>query len=39
MDDLTDSALDEEYEPLQSVGDKIDEIEPLIDWKPFRLIL
>ncbi|WP_407354946.1 IS5 family transposase [Methanolobus sp. WCC5] len=39
MDDLTDFALNEEYKRLQSVGDKLAEIESLIDWKPFRPIL
>lgn len=36
MDSLTDFALNEEYKRLQSVGDKLAEIESLIDWKPFR---
>lgn len=39
MDSLTDFALNEEYKRLQSVGDKLAEIESLIDWKPFRPIL
>lgn len=39
MDDLTDFALNEEYKRLRSVGDKLAEIESLIDWKPFRPIL
>ncbi|WP_321428544.1 IS5 family transposase [uncultured Methanolobus sp.] len=39
MDDLTDFALNEEYKRLQSVGDRLAEIESLIDWKPFRPIL
>jgi len=32
-------ALNEKYKRLQSVGDKLAEIESLIDWKPFRPIL
>ena len=39
MDYLTDFALNEEYKRLQSIGDKLDEIESLIDWKPFSSIL
>ncbi|MDI3486660.1 MAG: transposase, family [Methanolobus sp.] len=39
MDDLTDFALNEEYKHLQAVGDKLVEIESLIDWKSFRSIL
>ncbi|SNY22908.1 Transposase domain [Methanohalophilus euhalobius] len=39
MDDLTDFALNEEYKRLQLVGDRLAEIESLIDWKPFRPIL
>ena len=39
MDNLTDFALNEEYKRLQSVGDRLAEIESLIDWKPFRSIL
>ncbi len=31
MDDLTDFALNEEYKRLQSVGDKLGEIESLIE--------
>ena len=38
MDHLTDFALNEEYKHLQSVGDKLAEIESLIDWKSFRPI-
>lgn len=38
MDDLTDFALNEEYKRLQSVGDKLSEIESLIDWKQFHPI-
>jgi IS5 family transposase len=39
MDDLTDFALNEEYKRFQAVGDKLAEIESLIDWKHFRPIL
>ncbi|TQD25023.1 IS5 family transposase [Methanolobus vulcani] len=39
MVDLTDFALNEEYKRLQSIGDKLAEIESLIDWKLFRPIL
>ena len=38
MKTLTDFALKEEYKRLQSVGDKLAEIDSLIDWKPFRII-
>ena len=36
---MTDFALNEESKRLQSVGDKLAEIESLIDWEPFRPIL
>jgi hypothetical protein len=36
---LTDFALKEEYKRLESVGDKLSEINSLIYWKPFRIIL
>jgi IS5 family transposase len=39
MNSFTDFALNEEYKRLQSVGDKLAEIESLLDWKPFRPIL
>lgn len=39
MDSFTDFALNEEYKRLQSVGDKLAEIDSLIDWSPFRPIL
>ena len=39
MYDLTDFALNEEYKRLLSIGDKLAEIESLIDWNPFRPIL
>jgi len=38
MKTLTDFALKEEYKHLESVGDKLSEIESLIDWKSFRPI-
>jgi IS5 family transposase len=36
---LTGFALKEEYKRLEFVGDKLAEIDSLIDWKPFRTIL
>jgi IS5 family transposase len=39
MKTLTDFALKEEYKRLKSVGDKLAEIDFLIDWKMFRIIL
>jgi transposase, IS5 family len=39
MKTLTDFALKEDYKCLESVGDKLDEIDSLIDWKTFRIIL
>ena len=39
MKTLTDFALKEEYKRLESVGDKLAEIDSLIDWKTFRIIL
>lgn len=39
MSSLTDFALREEYKRLESLGDKLSEIESLIDWKPFRPII
>ena len=39
MKTLTDFALKEEYKRLKSVGDKLADIDSLIDWKPFRVIL
>ena len=35
---LTDFALKEEYKRLQLVGDKLAEIDSLIDWKLFLII-
>ncbi len=39
MKTLTDFTLKEEYKHLESVGDKLVEIDFLIDWKTFRIIL
>ena len=39
MKTLTDFALKEEYKRLESVGDKLAEIDSLIDWETFRIIL
>ncbi|ADI74109.1 transposase IS4 family protein [Methanohalobium evestigatum Z-7303] len=39
MDTFTDFALNEEYKRLIAVGDKLAEVEALIDWKKFRPIL
>ena len=39
MKTLIDFALKEEYKRLESVGDKLAEIDSLIDWKTFRIIL
>ena len=39
MKTLTDFALKEEYKHLEFVGDKLAEIDSLIDWKTFRIIL
>jgi IS5 family transposase len=39
MKTLTNFALKEEYERLQSVEDKLVEIDSLIDWRAFRTIL
>ncbi|WP_135603954.1 IS5 family transposase [Methanococcoides sp. NM1] len=36
---LTNFALKEEYKRLENLGDKLSEIESLIDWKPFRPII
>ena len=36
MSTLTAFALKEEYKRLENLGDKLSEIESLIDWKPFR---
>jgi IS5 family transposase len=39
MKSLTDFALKEEYKRVESVGDKLSDIESFIDWKSFRSIL
>ena len=39
MKTLIDFALKDEYKRLESVGDKLAEIDSLIDWKTFRIIL
>ncbi len=36
---LTNFAFKEEYKYLANLGDKLSEIEYLIDWKPFRPII
>lgn len=39
MKTFNDFTLKEEYKRIQLVGDNLSEIESLIDWKPFRVIL
>ena len=39
MNSLTDFALKEEYKHLDVLGDKLSEIDSLIDWKPFRPVI
>ena len=39
MKSLTDFALNEEYRRVQRLGDRLAEIESLIDWDSFRPIL
>jgi len=39
MESLTDFALREEYRRVAKLGDKLSEIEPLIDWDAFRPIV
>ena len=39
MSSLTEFGLREEYKQLERLGDKLSEIESLIDWKPFRQII
>ena len=36
---LTNFAFKEEYKRLENLGDKLSEIESLIDWKPFCPII
>ena len=38
MKTLTYFALKEEYKSIQSIGDKLAEIDSLIDWSFFRII-
>jgi IS5 family transposase len=38
MKTLTNFALKEKYKLIQSIGDKLVEIDSSIDWKPFRTI-
>ena len=38
MNTFSDFALEEDYKRLQSVRDKVVEIDSLIDWKSFRII-
>jgi len=39
MNTLTDFALNEEYKRIQRLGDKLSDLESLIDWESFRSIL
>ena len=39
MESLTDFALREGYKRVAKLGDKLSEIEPLIDWDAFRPIV
>jgi IS5 family transposase len=39
MKSLTDFALNEEYKRVRRLGDKLAEIESLIDWEAFRPIV
>ena len=39
MNTLTDFALNEEYKRIQRLGDKLSDLESLIDWESFRPIL
>ena len=39
MNSLTDFSLKEEYKHLEVLGDKLSEIDSLINWKPFRPII
>lgn len=39
MHSLTDFALNEEYKRIQQLGDKLSELESLIDWEAFRPII
>jgi transposase, IS5 family len=39
MNSLTDFALNEEYKRIQRLGDRLAELESLIDWEAFRPII
>ena len=39
MSSLAEFGLRVEYKQLERLGDKLSEIESLIDWKPFRQII
>ncbi|OPX71405.1 MAG: hypothetical protein A4E40_00710 [Methanoregulaceae archaeon PtaU1.Bin059] len=39
MNSLTDFALNDEYKRSQRLGDRLAELESLIDWESFRPIL
>ena len=39
MNTLTEFGLREEYKQLERLGDKLSEIDSLIEWKPFRPII
>jgi hypothetical protein len=38
MKSLIDFALNEEYERVRQLGDRLMEIESVIDWEAFRLL-
>ncbi|MDI6719443.1 MAG: IS5/IS1182 family transposase, partial [Methanomicrobiales archaeon] len=38
-DSLTDFALNEEYKRIQKLGDKLANLESLIDWEAFRPVI
>nr|QNO57580.1 hypothetical protein MFOBGCIO_00008 [Methanosarcinales archaeon ANME-1 ERB7] len=38
MKSLIDFALNEEYERVKQLGDRLMEIESVIDWEAFRLL-
>ena len=39
MQSLIDYAISEEYAKVERLGDKLANIEPLIDWEAFRPII
>jgi len=39
MNSLTDFALNEEYKRIQRLGDRLAELESLIEWEAFRPII